>query len=317
MRKIGWLCHDEPSLLHNLNAEEMIAVRKIAKIRKIMLSVLCCGQIAACGCYAEICESDRPSILETAAYSTNSVELLILMYHSVKNGIESDYSVTPETLKSDLSYLRENGYTSVTPEELVQFVYDGKELAEKPVLITFDDGFYNNLAYALPLLEEYNFTAVVNIVGEFTEQIAPVDCHVPTYSYLTAEDCAVLLASGRVTLGNHTNEFHHRESRQGCAILPCEQESRYHALLWSDLTHLQDFLTSELSFTPIVFAYPYGFDCPESVPVLRDLGFLLTLTCYEFTNHIVQGDEDCLYGLGRYNRVGNMSTADFFHRISS
>ena len=290
-------------------------MRNSLKMRRIFYVVFNISMIGLFGCQSNSEIENPPPVQEAAFVSDSSVDLLVLMYHSVRNGIESDYSVSPQTLESDFSYLRENGYVSVSAEDLVRYVYDGESIAEHPVLITFDDGFYNNLAYALPLLETYNFSAVVNVVGEFTEELAPADSHVPAYSYLTTADCAELLASGRVTLGNHTTAFHHRDLRRGCAILPTESESRYHGLLWSDLTHLQDFLTRELSFTPIVFAYPYGFECAESVPVLRDLGFLLTLTCTEHMNRIVQGDADSLYGLGRYNRVGNLSSEDFFHRI--
>lgn len=251
-----------------------------------------------------------------SVYQNNeSAELLALMYHSVRNGPESGYSVTPQTLAADFQYLAAHDFEAVSPEDLVRFVTDGVPLPSKPVLLTFDDGFYNNLAYVLPLLKQYDFCAVVNIVGEFTEELAPVDSHVPAYSYLTAEDCRELLDSGRVTLGNHTTKLHHRTDRRGCAINKDESESRYHAIFMNDISHLQEFLHRELSFEPIVFAYPYGFDCAESIPVLKDSGFLVTLTCYEHWNEITQGDVDSLYGLGRYNRAGNQSTDAFFTRI--
>lgn len=262
-------------------------------------------------------KKNPPDVRPTAGLTGESKELLVLMYHSIRKGVESDYSVTPETLASDFSYLRENNYHSVSPEDLVRYVYDGIPLPEQPVLITFDDGFYNNLAYALPLLEEYDFHAVVNIVGEFTEELAPPDSHIPAYSYLTAADCGELIASGRVTLGNHTAYLHHRERRNGCAISKGEEESRYHALLWADLSHLQNFLMEKLSVKPYIFAYPYGFTCIESVPVLKEMGFLMTMTCTEHRNRIVQGDGDSLYGLGRYNRRGNLSTTEFFYQINS
>ncbi len=244
-----------------------------------------------------------------------SVDLPILMYHSIRNGPETDYSITPETLESDFRYLKNAGYHSVSPEDLLRFVKDGLPLPEHPILLTFDDGFYNNLAYALPLLEKYDFCATVNIVGEFTQKLAPADSHIPAYSYLTAEDCRALLASHRMTLGNHTTNFHHRNTRKGCAIQKGESENAYHAILYKDLFQLQEYLAEQFQTEPIVFAYPYGFECPESIPVLHELGFLITLTCREFHNTITQGDMDSLYGLGRYNRAGNQSSEGFFQRI--
>ena len=249
-------------------------------------------------------------------YKTNeSANLLVLMYHSIRNGPESGYSVTPQTLEADFRYLAAHDYHTVSPEDLVCYVEQNVSLPENPVLLTFDDGFYNNLAYALPLLKQYDFRAVVNIVGEFTEELAPADSHVPAYSYLTSEDCREMLESGLVIFGNHTTKLHHRTDRSGCAICKDEEEARYHAIFMEDLLHLQNYLKREISYEPIVFAYPYGFDCVESIPVLKDLGFLVTLTCYEHMNEITQGKPESLYGLGRYNRAGNQSTELFFAKI--
>lgn len=60
----------------------------------------------------------------------------------------------------------------------------------------------------------------------------------------------------------------------------------------------------------MVFAYPFGSLCPESLPVLRDSGILMTLTCREGMNLITR-DPDCLYGIFRYNRSGLLSTGEY------
>ena len=247
--------------------------------------------------------------------ASQSVVLPIVMYHSIRTGPESDYAITPETLESDLQYLKAHGYQSVSPEEIIAYVQTNAALPEHPILLTFDDGFYNNLSYALPLLERYDMCATINVVGTFTQYNAVQDSHIPAYSYLTVDDLSELLASRRITLGNHTNAMHHQSPRQGCRILPEETESLYHDRLYADLSYLQAFLTQQLHITPIVFAYPYGFDCQESIPVLKELGFLMTLTCYEYCN-IITSDSDSLYGLGRYNRAGNQSSAAFFAKTS-
>ena len=82
------------------------------------------------------------------------VFLPVIMYHSVHEGAPQDYVVTPSQLEDDLNWLAENGYSSVTAQELVDYTLGKGDLPEKPVLITFDDGFYNNLSLALPLLEK-------------------------------------------------------------------------------------------------------------------------------------------------------------------
>ncbi len=244
------------------------------------------------------------------------VPLPVIMYHSVYGTQPSEYIVTPSQLENDLIWLRNNGYISVTAAELTNYTNGHGDLPEKPVLITLDDGFYNNLSELLPLLEKYDMHAVVSVVGRYTEAIAPKDPHSSAYSYLTWEDISQLAASGRVEIGNHTYDMHCGNGiRHGCSIAAGETEEEYHNVLFSDLSLLQEELHRCTGITPIVFAYPFGYISRESLPVIRECGFLITLTCYERMNYITR-DPDCLLGLSRYNRSGLYSTEEFMYRLT-
>ncbi len=78
---------------------------------------------------------------------------------------------------------------------------------------------------------------------------------------------------------------------------------------------LQDGFRGVLGTSPVVFTYPFGAVSRESLPVLRDCGFLMTLTCRELPNYITR-DPNCLYGIGRYNRSGLTSTEAFMERLT-
>ena len=54
--------------------------------------------------------------------------------------------------------------------------------------------------------------------------------------------------------------------------------------------------------------------CRESLPVIRECGFLMTLTCGEQMNYITR-EPDCLYGIGRYNRSGLYSTDEYMAKL--
>ena len=64
--------------------------------------------------------------------------------------------------------LQVKGYTAITVSDLLAYVQDGADLPEKPVMITFDDGYYNNYIYAYPLLKQRGMKAVVSIIGSQT-----------------------------------------------------------------------------------------------------------------------------------------------------
>lgn len=250
----------------------------------------------------------------SAVDSTGGVALPVLMYHSVAELPETDFCITPETLEQDLQYLQANGYETVSAEALIAYTEGTGTLPPKPVMLTFDDGLYNNLSLVLPLLETYQMYAVVSVVGIFTDIYAPDAPHNDVYSYLTWDDLYQMQMSGRIDLGNHTYDMHENGQRRGCAKQEWESEETYHAAFTEDLSLLQTRFQEELHMQPLVFAYPYGFVCEESKPVLEELGFRITLTCLEKPNFITK-DPSCLYGMNRYNRPGNCSTETYMARV--
>ena len=240
--------------------------------------------------------------------------LPVIMYHSVTAHPQTDYQISPEMFAEDLYYLYANGYHTVSAEQLRAYTEHRGTLPEKPVMLTFDDGFYNNLSTALPLLEEYDMCAVISIVGYYTDVTAEKDPHVDRYSYLTWGDVQELLDSGRIEIGSHTYNLHSNAERAGCSIRYGEDEENYTSMLREDLGKLQTDMQEHTGRISGIFAYPYGFICRESVPVLKEMGFFCTLICREEGNYITQNPE-CLYGLSRYNRNPAESTGVFFSRI--
>ncbi|MBP5432973.1 MAG: polysaccharide deacetylase family protein [Ruminococcus sp.] len=244
------------------------------------------------------------------------VPLPVLMYHSVCDKLPSEYIVTPSQLESDLSWLSSKGFTAVSAEQLIAYTHGSGELPDKPVLITFDDGFYNNLSIALPLLEKYGMCAVISIVGRYTDDYAAADPHADSYSYLTWNDISELTASGRIEIGSHTYDLHSNTGRrQGCAKLSEETDIEYAAILREDIGLLKTELSLNCGIVPAVFAFPFGSLCRESLPVLRDSGIFMTLTCREGMNFITRNPE-CLYGIFRYNRSGLISTDLYMNRLT-
>lgn len=266
----------------------------------LLISLLLYGVRAACA---------------AGAVGEEAVFLPVIMYHSVYTSTPSEYEITTVQLENDLAWLHHNGYTAVTAEQLCLYTNGIGTLPEHPVLITLDDGCYNNLSELLPLLERYDMHAIVSVVGTYADNQAAADPHNPVFSYLTWEDIRVLAESGRVEIGNHTYDMHTMSGgRRGCARNSGESAEDYAAALTADVSLLQSRLHEHAGIVPFVFAYPYGMVSRESIPVLREQGILVTLTCYEEPNYITR-DPKCLYGLGRYNRSGFYSTEEFMQMM--
>ncbi len=252
-----------------------------------------------------------------AVAPVEGIPVPIIMYHSVLKSPkkQTKYIVTPSQLEADMKWLRDNGYTAVFVADLVEYVYNGKELPKKPVVITFDDGYYNNLTYMYPLLKKYNMRASISVVGKYSQDFSETMDLNPAYAHLTWSNIREMYESGYVEILNHSYDMHSNTLRQGCAIMQGEGYGEYKAALTEDVMQTQRLLEENCSVVPIGFTYPYGHICKESEEILRELGFKVTLSCYEKINYITR-DESCLYSLKRFNRDSTLSTKTFMSKIS-
>lgn len=244
------------------------------------------------------------------------VFLPVIMYHSIlkDDGRWGKFVVSPETVESDLTFLKKEGFTAVLTADLVSYAEDNVPLPKKPVMITLDDGYYNNMTYLLPLLEKYDMRAVISVVGSFTEKFSLADDHNTAYSHLTWTDLAELSAGGRIEIGNHSYNMHSNDYRNGSGKRFGESAEEYAKLFTEDTLQLQLALKEKSVTIPLLYAYPYGAVSRESIPLLKKLGFKATLTCREAPNYITH-DENTLYGINRYNRPSGISTEEFMDKL--
>ena len=247
----------------------------------------------------------------------DDIKLPVLMYHSISPDTSKTgkYVITPNAFEDDLKYLKENGYSTVSVKQLIKHVYLGETLPEKPIVLTFDDGMYNNMEFALPLLEEYGFCAIFSIVGSYTDEYTENNIVNPDYSYLRWQDISELSENPRIEFGNHSYAFHSiSKNRYGTKKNKNESLLDYVNAFYQDTEKLQSEFFSNCNFKPVIYTYPFGSYSKESRRVLKKMGFLVTFSCFEGINTITN-DADCLYMLKRYNRDGRISTAQFFSKI--
>lgn len=247
-----------------------------------------------------------------------SVQVPIVMYHLVLKdpARASKYVISPDTLESDLKWIRDNGYETVTAEDLIAYVHEGVPLPEKPIVLTFDDSYTNNYTYAYPLLERYRMRAVLSVIGSVTDRYTASGDENPNYANLTWPRVRELSESGVFEIQNHTYDLHRNDGpRKGCKRLAGESVETYQALLLRDLSQNQDAIERAIGSRPRVFVYPFGAISPESVEVVKNMGFSASFSCEEGLNEIRMGDADGLFLLKRKNRPAGISSDDFFSSL--
>ncbi len=211
--------------------------------------------------------------------------LPILMFHDVveDEADANEWAITADQFRETLRWLDGHGYTTVLPRELAK----GDPLPDKPVLLTFDDGYEHMLSLVLPILREYGAKAVVSVVGAYVEDKQPL-------LFLTWEKCRELEASGLVEIGSHTYDLHDQDNCLG--RLPGEDEAAYQARVLTDLQTSIDGIETNLGTEALFFAYPNGSGDPWAADFLKE-HFAMTVT----TEYGVADLSGGLYDLPRIN----------------
>lgn len=247
----------------------------------------------------------------------NARDIPIIMYHSVLENKSGNYCVTPEMLKEDIEYLKNHGYEPIFIEDIINFCEGEGTLPKKPVVISFDDGYFNNYYYAYPIIKEEDFKANLNVIGGFCDfSTTSGDSDNLNYSYLTWKEIKELHDSNLFEIGNHTYKMHNFKPRFGIKKKADESENDYKLALEKDILWLENKLKNDCGFNTQVFAYPFGEYNDEGEKILRDLGFKAFLTCNEGINKVRSGDTKVLSHLKRINRTGLLSTKEFFKKYN-
>ncbi|MBN7772708.1 polysaccharide deacetylase family protein [Clostridium aminobutyricum] len=248
---------------------------------------------------------------------SDKIALPIIMYHGLIKDqcAQNQYCIAPDLLEGDLKYLKNNGYHTITMTELINYVYNDAPLPENPIILTFDDGNYNNYYYAFPLLKQYDQKAVIAIIGIHTDKYSLIKIMDPYYSNLSWGQINEMIMSGHVEIQNHTYNMHSiKGDRKGCAKKSSESFEEYQKALTEDLERLQQRITDFTGTTPNTMVYPFGYYSKETEEVIKGMGFKSSLTCAEKINYISK-DKDSLYKLGRFLRPPDESSAAFFKDI--
>lgn len=205
-------------------------------------------------------------------------QVTVLMYHRIidDNDLDdvhfSDDRMLNETivLKSEfekqMQLLKDDNYVTLTAKEFQLFMNGELNVPKKSVLITFDDGFKENVVEAYPILKKNNFTAInFLITAAMTEENSKYDAK--EFQYFSVPD--IESSSDIFEFQSHTYNFHKRTENEVAYLVAKTKEEIKNDLAIS-LINLEGRNRS--------FSYPYGEYNEETIKVLKELGFEMAFT---------------------------------------
>ena len=181
----------------------------------------------------------------------------VLMYHMIGDIPGNDAVMTEKNLRMQMQYLKDNGYHPITMQELYDYVSKGAALPEKPVCITFDDGYHDSYTIVYPMMKEFNFPWTLFLI---TDDVGKA------YNRMTWEELKEMADSNTVTIANHTlshPKLHNLSSRK-------EKENQ--------IEGAQKALKYHLNIDNAWIAYPYGDYDEEVIDICIKAGIKLALT---------------------------------------
>ncbi len=230
----------------------------------------------------------------------------VLMYHHfIKSGPVNDMIVTEAVFDMQMKSLKENGYTAITPDELIAYANDKSPLPDKPILITMDDGYTSNLDIAAPIMEKYGMKATIFVIGlNEGQKFYPHSGEILSPPRFAYEDAVPWIEKGVITIQSHTFDMHQRESygfsgRDGVLMLKNEPELKYRAELQKDLEASRQSLLDGLGVEMKAIAFPFGLTNSIANGEVKKAGVKLTFVTEHGISTAVAGNPNSIYCMKR------------------
>lgn len=212
----------------------------------------------------------------------------VLCYHAIREIQKGDspnqktYSVSPGNFAAQIKALADNGYTTITPDDLKDFMTTQKPLPAKPVMITFDDGRNEQYSIGAGILEKYHFKGVFFIMTVTLGK----------QNYMSPNQIKTLSDRGHI-IGSHTWDHH--------KVTDYDKED------WKLQISKPKKQLEKITQKPVTcFSYPYGVWNNAAADSLKANGFTTAFIFYG-----KQDPAQPLYTIERIN-VTNTSTIDHF-----
>jgi peptidoglycan/xylan/chitin deacetylase (PgdA/CDA1 family) len=204
-----------------------------------------------------IAKRSVPALIPPPNPPARSVQVPVLTYHRVASMPavgQLDLIVDPANFAAELAAIRAAGYHAITQTQLFDALYKGARLPPKPIIISVDDGYVDDVRTILPDLKRNHMVATFFVITGRTSEPGFVD----------ANQIRELDRAG-MDVGDHT--AHHVDLR---LLTPSE--------LRSETTGSRQVLDHVLGHPVYFFAYPFGYYNDAVINAVRDAGFSIAFT---------------------------------------
>lgn len=261
------VCKKNDVSTDNVNKNEVVSKKQREKVKQVDVRTLTKGSLI---------------------YNNKSIP--ILMYHSIDYEKENELRLPKEQFKEQMKYLKENGYTTLTLNELYNFLEKNSPIPDKSIIITLDDGYVDNYTNAYPILKELGIKATVFVVTSNIDK---------DNRYLTSKQIKEMDISG-IEIASHTYKHDKLDD------LPYEKQLQTMQKSKNDLEKILNHKIDSI-------AYPYGKWNENTIKAAKDAGYKMAFT----TKGGWANKQNGMYSLVRVHISSLKDMANFKERITN
>lgn len=252
--------------------------------------------------------------------STGSIEIPVLMYHILLPGRNDSISIDPVRFKEQMLALASSGYNTITEAELLDYLEQKAALPEKPILITFDDGYLSNYTEAFPILKELNMKASIYVVASrIFEDSGSIAGEYPKISWKQAREM-----KGTISIQSHTWDSHSKQNNvqlqsRGLITGPMQMENgqetqaEFEERVYADFMASKNAIEQNVGTQVTAISYPYGDYSADTIRLAEKAGYKMAFT----VNSGMNSQSSLPFELKRITADGGYSGAELINRIEA
>lgn len=191
----------------------------------------------------------------------DEVKIPVLLYHNIADNIPGEeynplLNIPADLFEVHMQTLLDAGYTPITYGEYYDYVVNDVPLPDKPILITFDDGYWSNYKYAFPILKKLDMKATIFVI---TDRRGMALSKNPHFSWNQAKE---MQDSGVIDIQSHT---HSHQVLTGLMDFD----------LYFELKTSKNLIENKLGKKCSVLSFPQGIADEREVQAAKDAGYLI------------------------------------------